>query len=507
MTSTPDSSRVVRRRRGSKHPSTPETTCSSEQGFEAYLEVNIEPKAEVFKTFNTIDQTRNESHFHETKDNHSMTTSDTRNSGDGIVPSNRSAVARAERQMMEDDNSILASQHDNHSHLSNLDFFDFMLDTEEDSTYCLDSDDSDIQAAIDDIRKEASQLDQLILYDQLKTLECELEAVNRQYSARSMENDDLKAQLEEKEDLCANLELERDLHRADATKLREDLKTCVEKMFDISLYETSIEAEGNSTKVGKMKRILLEAPSGEHDDREEAANDATPPQQLRILGLSSHPRKVLRNRLPALSDPGLLTLSSKQKWSEDSDSAHLLPSHRQVEPLPNQDVFRKRGRRSFRRQRNKPSFSQSFREDRDFSMVEQPLTERKTHHEQGESDQEENETKICGIFRRRSRQGQLSSKESEIQLMRNQIRDLQEVMKTSLSSSEKLRKRIAIISRYYEGVIAQLQGQVVEIKAEKCRKEIDLKNQLSEAERKLSAKDKEIARLKAALPKVDQGEV
>ena len=92
-------------------------------------------------------------------------------------------------------------------------------------------------------------------------------------------------------------------------------------------------------------------------------------------------------------------------------------------------------------------------------------------------------------------------------MMRNQIKQLQELMKTSLSSSEKLRKRIATISRYYEGVIGQLQSQVAEVKAEKCKKETELKNQLSEAERIISAKDQEISRLKATLMNVDQGEV
>jgi hypothetical protein len=511
MMNTPDGDRQMLRRRASKPPGTPETTSSSELGCDVYLDADNEPKADLFQTLHLSGEITN--YIRERKQTPPTSKDDHKRKKSGLIPPDRSAVARAERQMIEDDNSILASQRDEQSHHSTFYSFDVMFDQEEDSTSYVASYDGDLQAAIDVIRKEASQIDQLILYDQLKTLECELETINRQYSARSMENEDLKAQLEEKEDRVSKLELERDLYQADATKLREDLRTCVEKMFDISLYESTTEDGAIPERIEAMKRILLRAPSGEQERADNLSPDAHP-QQLRVLGLTSHPRKVISTRMPILSDPGLLTLSSRRKWSEDSDSIHLLPSTKDREPVRSQDVFRRQGHPSFRRQKTKVSskppstdgHTERKRKPTDSLRSRSFSVERIIYHQPSVTDSEKNETKMCGIFRRRSKQSQ-NSKHSNIQMLRNQIKQLQELMETSLSSSEKLRKRIATISRYYEGVIGQLQTQVAEIKADKWRNESDLKNQLLEAERMICAKDREIARLVAALAEVDQGEV
>jgi hypothetical protein len=89
--------------------------------------------------------------------------------------------------------------------------------------------------------------------------------------------------------------------------------------------------------------------------------------------------------------------------------------------------------------------------------------------------------------------------------MKNQISQLHEMMKVSLSASEKLRKRLATISRYYEGVISKLQDQVAEVKGQKSRMEVDLRNLISERDLEMRRKDEEIKRLKAMIQ--DRGEV
>jgi hypothetical protein len=498
MVNIPDGDRQMTRRRTSKQPGTPETTSSSEQGCDVYLEANYEPKADLFQTLHVTGDLTN--CIREKKE---------------TSPTSKDDFKRKKSGMIKDDNSILASDRDeqSQSHHSTLYSLDLMFDQEEDSHSYVASDDGDIQAAIDVIRKEASQIDQLILYDQLKTLECELEIINRQYSARSMENEDLKAQLEEKEHRVSRLELERDLYHADATKLREDLKTCVEKMFDISLYESTVEDGASPKRIEAVKRKLLRAPSGEQKTADNLDIDDQP-QQLRILGLSSHPRKVLNTRIPLLSDPTLLTFSSGQQWSEDSDSAHLLPSTQECEPLRDQDVFRRRGHRSFRRQKTKTSSTLPFisghtyrkRKTTDALRSRSFSMERNVYHHPTEADSEKNETKMCGMFRRRSKQAR-NLRQSNTHILRNQVKQMQELMETSLSSSEKLRKRIATISRYYEGVIGQLQTQVTDTKSEMWRNESVLKTQLLEAERLICAKDREIAKLMAVLTEVDQGEV
>jgi hypothetical protein len=91
--------------------------------------------------------------------------------------------------------------------------------------------------------------------------------------------------------------------------------------------------------------------------------------------------------------------------------------------------------------------------------------------------------------------------------MREQIDQMQEMMKSSLTASEKLRKRLAMISRYYESIIQKNQEKMAHMKSEKRRMEGDLINQISsidhakrvaiiKLESKLRQKEEEIATLK-----------
>jgi hypothetical protein len=351
------------------------------------------------------------------------------------------------------------------------------------------------------------------LLDQVKSLESELEAVNKQFSARSSENEDLKMQLEEKRDQLAKAELERDLHQADVTKLREDLKTCVGKMFDISLYESAFGDDASQKDALSPGKTVPKAPENEPSN---SIASPSQPKTMRILGLAPQPRRII-NKLPVLSDPSLLKLYSKEKWIDDSDSAHLLPDNERDEPLRDQDVFRRQNRPLFGRQTSLPGRRKRLgaqgsnrdikdQRNRVLSARRSLSLDRKTYSRPPDEivANDEGETKMCGIFKRRAKHI-ACSKDSNVMLMKNQIEQLQEMMKTSLASSEKLRKRIATISRYYEGVISKLQEQNAEIKADKAQNETDMRNELCTADLVIREKDKEIARLKALL--IDQGEV
>jgi len=144
--------------------------------------------------------------------------------------------------LCDDDHSSVIQLDDEKDYFS-IPIFDVTLDTDEDSSFCLDLEgtDSEILAAVNEIRREADQMDTIMILDQLKTLQSEFVAVTKKSSVRFLENENLQIKLQESEDRVAHLELERDLHEADVTKLRDDLKTVVSKMFDISLYESMNE--------------------------------------------------------------------------------------------------------------------------------------------------------------------------------------------------------------------------------------------------------------------------
>ncbi|KAL3917865.1 MAG: hypothetical protein SGILL_004511 [Bacillariaceae sp.] len=499
-------------------PRTPETACSSEPDRELYPKGRIGTKVQLFENMMSpkSELSYGKKHAKETLTSPRRNVSNDR-SGDHETLT-CSTLTHSEVNM-EDHNSILASSQDDFSvrsldySLPNFNVFD-VFGQEDDFSGEIKETDSEIQAVIDNIRKEASSMDAILLLDQVKSLESELEAVNKQFSARSTENEDLKSQLEEKDDKLARAELERDLHQADVSKLREDLKTCVGKMFDISMYESAFDGDA-SPKDNPRKSAHTKAPSTD-SQVPTTCESPSQPDTMRIIGLAPKQRKVA-NKLPTLTDPSLLTFHSKEKWIDDSDSAHLLPLNDSVEALRDQDVFRHRNRSLFRRQSSMPSRRKRLEtqgskrglnneRNRVLSNRRSLSLDRKTYHPPSNElmGNDDGETKRCGMFKWRVKHI-ACSKESNVMMMKNQIEQLQEMMKSSLAGSEKLRKRIATISRYYEGVISTLQEQVSQVKADKAENDTDLRNELCTADLVIRKKDKEIARLKALL--FDQAEV
>lgn len=395
-----------------------------------------------------------------------------------------------------------------------LDFGDDDIDS---TRFSLDGSDSDIQAAINEIRKEASQIDIIMALDQLKTVEIELEITTRALRDRSAEADQLRFQLEQREERVSCLELERDLYQADASKLRDDLKTCVDRMFDISavagtstmLENLSEEAEVATTR---DQAILRPATS--------PTNSAFPPIPSstpiidhtyagRRRDTSRHPmpfhqhRGPLIQRLASASDPTTPT-KFEARQSIVADAFPLLGSsyassifREPPTPSPNKiESFHSKSTRTppLAPTRRRRSFSEGMR-----TPVRPEL----------ETEDANKDHRICGLFRRRPSK-RAAAKAKDIIIMRCKIDQLHTMMRASLETSEKLRKRLALISRYYEGIIKKLQEQMVEIKTEKSRLRADMDARVSiidhekriavfHLESKLRQRDDEIRALKAII--------
>jgi hypothetical protein len=95
----------------------------------------------------------------------------------------------------------------------------------------------------------------------------------------------------------------------------------------------------------------------------------------------------------------------------------------------------------------------------------------------------------------------------DVATMRQEIERMQEMMKSSVLTAGHLRKRLAMVSRYYEGVLRKLEERMASMKIANERMEIDLFNQIStidhekrvavvKLEATLRQRDDEIARLK-----------
>ena len=418
------------------------------------------------------------------------------------------------------------------------------------SSLDLEGTDSEIQVAVNEIRKEAEKIDTILVLDQFRTLQTEFDSITKKCSLKTMENEELKMQLQESENRVAHMELERDLHHADAEKLREDLKTVVSKMFDISMYESLELMDGNTASIkGTMNCIQSEKRLGDvsspintssqyetyctetvarnrdlHHDKTSAISSRR--EKIRIIGLVDQPQNAIR-RSPPLSDRSLLLKKPHGQWnhSSEDETTHLLRSSPENQALRSQNVFRKRGIQvgchiqidSVRAERQSVIGIRSDGTGKDFERTIlchlKTLSPVDTHSTSlvTEICEEENEREYrrCGmLFRRRNKQRSFSKE--DVSILKRQIHQLNETMKMSLAASETLRKRLKIISRYYDGVINKLRTKVDEAKKGRSRAQDDLVNLASQVdlerrleqsnfEYELRRKDKEIEKLKAGI--------
>ena len=424
---------------------------------------------------------------------------------------------------------------------------DAAAEMEEDFSFCLDlGSDSEIQVAVNEIRKEAEKIDTILVLDQFKTLQTEFESMRNKYSTKTLENEDLKLRLQKSENRVAHMELERDLHLADAEKLREDLKTIVSKMFDISMYESSEPLCENMASINETtdpchskRRLGYLLPSTDMSkegsnpmERHETNTTSSRRENIPVLGLIDQPRHTTCP-LPQLTYPSLIhsEYNANGSYSSETDTTSLLPLSPECKPLRNQNIFRTRRNpeeprrrtdsRWAKQQRNLPLRSDSTAEKKSEGINicrHESLSPVDTHSTslvtEMYDEQEKTEKRSCGLIFRCRRKQQLFS-EQDINVLKQQIYKLSERTKTSTATSEKLRKRLGVMRRQYEGVISTLQTNLEEAREEKARAEIDLANlapqidierrmEQSNFEYEIRQKNKQIRRLKAMM---DQGEI
>ena len=390
-----------------------------------------------------------------------------------------------------------------------LNFDDVSEDVDSTAMSSMDGSDSDIQAAINELRKEASQMDIIMALDSLKTVEAELQIATRALRERAAQADDLREQLEQKQERMASLELERDLYKADASKLKDDLKTCVERMFDISAVAGSSVLPKTTTRDSTV-RVERHTPDDHAVIRSSGLRAASctppvshssPPDSRSLSGKLEHSQKLFhsqkasRGPLISNSDPSASNSFYIQKPSE-ADAFPLLGS-----PYSH-EIFRRYPRSS-----SIPSPEGKSDSTRSMSTQSPPVD--RAERQDAFSDETTDSKRRCGLFRRRSSKQSLTNAK-EVISMGEQIDQLHTMMKISLQTSEKLRKRLSIISRYYEGIIKKLQQQMVEVKTEYSKRKADMDSKMAildhekrvavlHLESQLQQRDSEIRALKEKL--------
>jgi hypothetical protein len=348
--------------------------------------------------------------------------------------------------------------------------------------------DHDLKDAIAAIRKEASQMDVVIALDQLATTKSELEAVAKALQVRCSEVEDLKAQLEEKEDRLASLELERDLFEADAHRVKDDMKKGMKQATGSDLRSTSASSSVSMSIPGSCSTDISQL-----DDA--GSEDGKPPLVRRIA--HETPQRKVSVFLPTVEP------ASREILVRPDFAPRCEPQSRtgRFSPAPSIDVakqFMERSPPNFRTRPQVPSRSRNAKDDDDILFQNQVLAERAKNAKANRNikklfavdagagtprrarTESDEESRTPSLFRRRF-SGQRASRPKDDQdaLLRAQVEAMKERLQASTHTSEELRKRLAMISRYYENIIRSLQENVASLKAEKSRMEMDLTNQVS----------------------------
>jgi len=320
-----------------------------------------------------------------------------------------------------------------------------------------------INAAIAAIREEASKVDTVMALNQLDTMQQELNSVTRAMNNRTAEMEELRALLQLKDDRLSTLELERDLYKADAHKMNTDLQNCIEKIhrFDLSAVNISPLEPPSISEVppiitstgstGSRPLLLIPKEDGETSFSEHSRTRSNPNEYSR--GRFMSPRTVRPSDVDSvLSDRSTYTVHALQS-SRRNRSNGSLPQQKTKTFLP----FRNK---SGGRHRLQPVVRSSVQ--------------------------------MTGIS------------------LQKQVDEMNERLVASLKASEELRKRLAMVSRYYETLVRRLQESIVEMKFNQERMETDLVHQISSMdhsrkkdieafEAELREKGQEIEQLKARI--------
>lgn len=280
----------------------------------------------------------------------------------------------------------------------------------------------DYHDSIEAIREEAARIDTIMALDQVDTMKEELVSVKKILEARRMEVHDLRELVSLKDDLLCTMELERDLIKAEVTKLKDQL-------------ESTVGQESQETDE-------LETPTV-HVTTIHAVDETEP-----VVMVPSEDTQAITSR----------------------EATHLGSTLRQPEdPSANAGLAR-----------------HGSREDVQQKQIIDEI--------RGKED-----TRSC-IFAPRA----LFRKKRRPDCRDENIRELGRLLRTSMDTNEELRKRIAMLSAYYENVVERMQKNLNEAHTERQRIATDLAKQIVEMdaknrrhsedlERRLRQKERELA--------------
>lgn len=249
------------------------------------------------------------------------------------------------------------------------------------------------------LRDEATKMDAVMAADHVNSLKDEVSRLSRELADRTVALRESQIQLREKEERIGTLELERDLYKADTSKLTKDLHRCMQKLKVSETSSSGRQATPRTrsvTTASEPQRDQLDHPSLSNESWGSANNSSITSTTVSRSEASHHSRLSV----PVVEKPRLVLRSRKP---------------------PRSQLIRSKSR-SFH-------FCRGFPQRRGASATED------------EDNQEE--------------------EQNPDMIVQDQMQEMGRRMTTALDTADELRRRLAMVSRYYEGTLGKLEDTMV----------------------------------------------
>jgi len=314
------------------------------------------------------------------------------------------------------------------------------------------------------IRKEASTFDAVLAVDQLDTLKAEVAMLKRELSARTEEIDELRELASLKDARIGTLELEIDLYRAESCNQKDGLQECISTMttFDSESEPGSQQTKENQSSVVRSKKgqcSVEELPNVLTDETNSTCTEISKDDSSSKV--SSDVAVVPQARAPRPLDPPSCASSV-----QSSSSSSIATTATRSAPLGRRSVL-------FPIQ-EKPKFSTEHSRKLTSANNPQRRSRGRSFPFCRSSCQKEHQRKHVIV-----NNAVVEEEEDPVNEIALEMEQMGHRMHAAIATSEELRRRLAVLNRYYEGTIRQLHTQLVEAKTDRDQVEFDLSRQIS----------------------------
>lgn len=306
-----------------------------------------------------------------------------------------------------------------------------------------DMDDFSIGAIYDSvlaIRKEVSNFNALLAVDQLETLKAEIASTKRELELRNEEVDELRELVNLKEARICTLELECDLFKAESCNTKDGTQHCLSTM---STFDSLSESSTNRTDSQK-------------EDDKALTTDQSPSTCSETSSESSKSNKAKHNQASPYEVARYLDPPSCE--SSDRSSTSISTTSTPARPVPTQPLLFPLREGISKRE-----------DDRSLKTMTKPKQQRSRNRSFPFCRHSCHRKPIVSI---------IQEDEGTMEETTLHMTQISQQMETSIALSEELRRRITLLSRYYESVIAELLKKLVDMQSDRDQGTMDFTEQI-----------------------------